>query len=74
MNLQHQLKEQLKILRLGGFLQILDLHLQQAQGSSLGYIEFLQLLVHDEIEHREAKKLNLRLSQASFEEKNIGEI
>lgn len=68
MNLQHQLEEQLKILRLGGFLQTLDLRLQQAQGSSLGYIEFLQLLIQDEIESREAKKLNLRLSRASFEE------
>src|SRR4030043_135587 len=42
--------------------------LQQPQGSSLGYVEFLQLLVQDEIERREAKKLNLRLSRASFEE------
>lgn len=68
MNLQHQLEEQLKVLRLGGFLQTLELRLQQVQGSSLGYIEFLQLLVQDEIERREAKKLNLRLSRASFEE------
>jgi DNA replication protein DnaC len=68
MNLQHQLEEQLKVLHLGGFLQTLDLRLQQAQGSSLGYVEFLQLLVQDEIERRETKKLNLRLSRASFEE------
>jgi DNA replication protein DnaC len=68
MNLQHQLEEQLKVLHLGGFLQTLDLRLQQVQGSSLGYVEFLQLLVQDEIERREAKKLNLRLSRASFEE------
>jgi hypothetical protein len=62
MNLQHQLEDQLKVLHLGGFLQTLDLRLQQAQGSSLGYVEFLHLLVQDEIERREAKKLNLRLS------------
>jgi DNA replication protein DnaC len=68
MNLQHQLQEQLKVLHLGGFLQSLELRLQQVQSSSLGYIEFLQLLVQDEIERREAKKLNLRLSRASFEE------
>ena len=68
MNLQHQLQEQLKVLRLGGFLQTLELRLQQVRDSSLGYIEFLQLLVQDEIERREAKKLNLRLSRASFEE------
>ncbi len=68
MNLEHQLQEKLKILPLGGFLQTLQLRLHQAQSSSLGYIEFLELLVQDEIERREAKKLNLRLSRASFEE------
>jgi len=68
MNLQHQLEHHLKTLRLGGLLQTLDLRLQEAQKMSLGYVEFLQLLVQDEIERREAKKLTLRLSRASFEE------
>jgi len=68
MNLQHQLEHQLKILRLGGFLQSLELRLQQVEKASLGYVEFLQLLVQDEIERREAKKLQLRLCRAAFEE------
>ena len=68
MNLDHHLQKQLKALHLGGVFESLDLRLQQAQSSSLGYIEFLQLLVQDEIERREAKKLQLRLSRASFEE------
>jgi DNA replication protein DnaC len=68
MNLQHQLETQLKTLRLGGFLQTLDLRLQEAQKASVGYVDFLQLLVQDEIERREAKKLISRLSRASFEE------
>ena len=68
MNLQHQLEQQLKTLHLGGFLQTLELRLQQAQKASLGYVEFLDLLVQDEIERREAKKLNLRLQRASFDE------
>jgi DNA replication protein DnaC len=68
MNLDHQFKEQLRILRLSGFLESFDLRLQQAQKDSLGYTEFFQLLVQDEIERREAKKLSLRLSRASFEE------
>jgi DNA replication protein DnaC len=68
MNLQHQLETQLKALRLGGFLQTLDLRLQEAQKASVGYVEFLQLLVQDEIERRDAKKLISRLSRASFEE------
>jgi DNA replication protein DnaC len=68
MNLDHQFKEQLRILRLSGFLESFDLRLHQAQKDSLGYTEFFQLLVQDEIERREAKKLSLRLSRASFEE------
>jgi len=68
MNLDHYLKEQLKTLHLSGFLQTLDLRLQEAQKASLGYLEFFQLLIQDEIERRETKKLNLRLTKASFEE------
>ncbi len=68
MNLDHHLQKQLKALHLGGFIDSLDLRIQQAQRSTLGYLEFLQLMVQDEIERREAKKLQLRLSRASFEE------
>jgi DNA replication protein DnaC len=71
MNLDRQLKEQLKALKLSGFLQTLDLRLQEAQKTSLGYLDFFQLLLQDEIERREAKKLNLRLTKASFEEEKI---
>ncbi len=68
MNLDHQLEQQLKTLRLGGICQSLEVRLQQARQHSLGPLEFLQLLVQDEIERREAKKLQQRLSRAAFEE------
>jgi DNA replication protein DnaC len=68
MNLDHHLESQLKVLRLSGMFQSLELRLQQAQDSALGHLEFFQLLVQDEIERREAKKLNLRVSRASFEQ------
>jgi DNA replication protein DnaC len=68
MNLTHQLHSQLKVLRLGGLVDSLEVRLEQAQSTSMGYLEFVQLLVQDEIERREAKKLSLRLSRASFEE------
>ena len=68
MNLDRQIKDQLKTLRLSGILDTLDLRLQEAEKNSLGYLEFFQLVIQDEIERREAKKLNLRLSRASFEE------
>lgn len=68
MNLDHHLQNQLKTLRLGGVLETLDLRVKQAQKDSLGYLEFFQILLQDEVERREARKLNLRLSKASFEE------
>ena len=68
MNFSHQLHSQLKVLRLGGLFDSLEVRLEQAQSTSMGYLEFVQLLVQDEIERREAKKLSLRLSRASFQE------
>jgi len=68
MNFDHHLQKQLKSLRLGGVSDTLELRIQQAQKDTLGYLEFFQLLLQDEIERREAKKLTLRLSRAAFEE------
>jgi DNA replication protein DnaC len=73
MNLEHHLVQQLKSLRLSGFLDSLELRLQQAQAASMGYLDFFQLIVQDEIERREAKKLQTRLQQASFEEEKTVE-
>lgn len=68
MNIEHHLAQHLRTLRLGGFMESLDLRLKQAEEEELGHLSFLQLLVQDEIERREARKLAQRLSRASFEE------
>jgi DNA replication protein DnaC len=68
MNIDHHLANQLKTLRLGGFLETLELRLTQAREEDYDHLSFLQLMVQDEIERREAKKLAQRLSRASFEE------
>jgi len=68
MNIDHHLTGQLKTLRLGGFIESLDLRLKQAEQEDLDYLSFLQLMVQDEIERRQARKLTQRLSRASFEE------
>ena len=49
-------------------METLELRVKQAEEEELDYLSFLQLMVQDEIERREAKKLAQRLSQASFEE------
>jgi DNA replication protein DnaC len=58
----------LKKLRLSGVLQTLELRARQATEDGLPYGEFLYLLLHDEVERREAKQLELRLRRASFDE------
>jgi DNA replication protein DnaC len=68
MNRDHHLQQQLRSLRLGGFLETLDLRLKQAQEEELSHFTFLQLMLQDEVERREARKLAQRLSRACFEE------
>ena len=62
------LTSQLKALKLGRMLDTLDVRLLQARQDQLGYLEFLQLLLQDEIERRKSQSLRLRLQRASFEE------
>lgn len=62
------LTSQLKTLKLGRMLDTLDIRLLQARQDQLGYLEFLQLLLQDEIERRKNQSLRLRLQRASFEE------
>lgn len=68
MNVSHILTSRLKTLRLSGILESLDVRLEQARSANLGYLEFLELIIQDEIERREARNLEQRLKKASFEE------
>ena len=68
MNISPLLISQLKTLRLSGILESLEVRLEQARTSQLGYQEFLALIVQDEVERREATRLNQRLKKAAFEE------
>lgn len=64
---QH-LVEKLKILHLGGLLDSLDVRLREAQKQQLAYVDFLTLLVQDELERRSQSKFNRRLKKACFAE------
>ena len=66
--IDHHLIEQLRKLKLGGFMESLELRTLQARNDDLSHLAFLALVIQDEIERREAKKLTLRIRQASFEE------
>jgi DNA replication protein DnaC len=68
MNLNGQIEQKLKILRLTGILQTLPVRLQQAEKSNGGYQEFLMMLLEDEYERRQSGRLLKRLKKAGFEE------
>ena len=63
-----ELQTKLKTLRLGGMLHTLELRRGQAEDQRLGHVEFLALLLDDEIDRRQSKMLALRLHRARFEE------
>ncbi len=65
---QLQLQPRLKRLRLGGMLQTLELRLDQAHQEKLGHLEFLELMLEDEIQRRQNKALARRIQRARFDE------
>ena len=66
MNPHPELTPALKQLRLSGILDSLEARIRQAIDGKLAYIEFLALLVQDEIARREQKKFTTRVRRASF--------
>lgn len=64
----HQLENKMRQLKLNGMLDTLELRLSQAQKESLGFIQFLEILLEDEVQRRADKRLARRITQARFEE------
>lgn len=67
MNPMEKMLPHLKALRLSGILETLDVRNQQAVQQKLSHVEFLGLVLNDEFERRENKKLRLRLRKANFQ-------
>ena len=61
-----QLKTQLKSLKLSGMLDNLDLRLLEARQNQLAYSEFLSLILTDEIETRNMRKVKRLLFQSGM--------
>ncbi len=68
MNIDGQIENKLKQLRLMGMLETLAVRLSQAEESRSGYMDFLMTLVEDEYERRQSRQLLKRLKSAGFEE------
>ena len=64
----HHLQSKLKALKLGGMLLTLETRLAQAQHEPLGFVDFLEMLLEDELERRANKSLAIRIQRARFDE------
>ena len=60
------LLEQLKQLRLGGLVDSLELRLKEAEKQQLSDLDFLSLLIQDELQRRSQSKFARRLKKACF--------
>ncbi len=67
MNPIEKLLPKLKALRLSGILDTIEVRKQQAVEEKLSHLEFLALVLNDEFERRENKKLQRRLRKANFQ-------
>jgi DNA replication protein DnaC len=66
--MNQQLRSALKRLKLSGLLSSLEVRLQEAQGNQLSHLEFLELIVNDEIALREDRAIERRVRAAGFRE------
>jgi len=66
MEIKHQVEQNLKRLKMPGMMYNLELRLQEARDNKLGYLEFLSLLIQDEVINRESNNLQKRLKAAGF--------
>ena len=64
----HQLETTLRALKLSGMLDTLEVRLAQATAGELGYVEFLEALLEDEIARRDASGIARRVQAAHFEQ------
>lgn len=65
--------EQLKRLRFPGIMETFEVRLSQARENALSHVEWLSLLLQDEIQRRDAQALIERLKKAKFEQEKTFE-
>ena len=61
-----ELDRALRQLRLGGMAEVLTVRAQQARAETLGPLDFLGLLVHDELQRRRDRLVDRRVKHAMF--------
>lgn len=66
--MHESLRTRLRELRLSGLAQALEVRLQEAAGHGLSHLEFLELILQDEINVRQQRLLERRIKTANFRE------
>ena len=66
--MNNALRSTLKKLRLSGLLESLEVRLLEAAGHSLSHVEFLELILQDELAVRSDRQLQRRIKAALFRE------
>ena len=66
--MKDSLQTTLRKLRLSGLAQTLDVRLQEAAGHNLSHVEFLELILQDELLVRDERQINRRVKAAAFRE------
>ncbi len=61
-----ELDRSLRQLRLGGMADVLSIRSQQARADNLGPLDFISLLVHDELQRRRDRLIERRIKAAGF--------
>ena len=64
----HQLENKMRMIKLSGMVETLDMRLSQAQKEGMAFTQFLEILLEDEVQHRANRKLASRIIRAHFEE------
>lgn len=64
-----ELDRALRQLRLGGLADTLAVRAQQARADNLGPLDFLSLLVHDELDRRRDRLIERRVKAAAFRDR-----
>ena len=66
MEIRHQLQEHLRRLKMPGMWHALEMRIGEARENDLGHLEFLSLLIQDELTNREDNMLAKRIKAAGF--------
>ena len=64
-----ELDRALRQLRLGGMADVLSIRVQQARAENLGPLDFIGLLVHDELQRRRDRLIERRIKAAGFRDR-----